>query len=76
MDTYKALPVAEQTQENLEKYCHYQCMCLTGPQECDPFSQLASNSERSTSMAALAAIYVGCYLIAWGILSCLSSKYE
>lgn len=43
---------------------------------CDPYSQLASGAERSTSMAALAGIYVGCYLIAWGILSCLSNKYE
>ena len=76
VDTYWALPKDEQNQENRDKYCYYECMCLTGPQECDPFSQLASNSERATSMAALAAIYVGCYLIAWGILSCLSNKYE
>ena len=56
-----------------ECYSKYPCWC-TG--DCTPLSQIAGNSERSTSMAALAAIYVGCYLIAWGILSCLSSKYE
>lgn len=48
-------------------------MCDT---QCDPYSQIAENSQRGTSMAALAAIYAGCYLIAWGILVCLSSKYE
>jgi len=68
--------VSEQTQANRDKYCYYECWCLTGPPACDPFSQIATNSERGTSMGALAAIYVGCYLIAWSILSCLSNKYE
>ena len=52
---------------------YYQCWPDGG---CDPFSQIADNSKQSTSMMALAIIYVGCYMIAWGILTCLSSKYE
>lgn len=68
-DTY-----AEQTAPN----CTYECWCE--PEDsidyCDPFSQISESSQRSTSMAALGAIYGGCYLIAWGILSCLSNKYE
>ena len=53
--------------------CHYPCWC-TGA--CDPFSQLADNSARGTSMMALAIIYFGCYMIAWAILSSLSNKHE
>ena len=58
--------------------CYYECWCL--PQDnigyCDPFSQISPHSERSTSMMALGIIYAVCYLVAWGILTCLSSKYE
>ena len=68
VDAYEADP----TQENLDN-CYYECWCLG---KCDPLSQIASNSHRSSSLGALAAIYVGCYMIAWAILSCLSSKYE
>ena len=52
---------------------YYPCWPEDG---CNPFSQIAENSKRSTSMMALAIIYVGCYMIAWAILTCLSSKYE
>lgn len=57
--------------------CYYQCWCeSTGQDGCSPFSQIAENSTRGTSMMALGLIYVGCYLIAWFILSRLSNKYE
>lgn len=54
-------------------FCTYDCWCMD---ECDPLSQIDANSKLSTSMIALGAIYFGCYMIAWGILTCLSSKYE
>ena len=76
VDEFWALPVQEQDEAHRKELCYYECWCMTGAQACDPFSQIAANSERSTSMAALAAIYAGCYLIAWGILTCLSNKYE
>ena len=68
-DTYE-----DQTAPN----CTYECWCLDpdSVDYCDPFSQISAKSQRSTSMAALGAIYGGCYMIAWGILSCLSNKYE
>lgn len=75
----KYLAIENPTPEDLEKYCQpYTCWCLspTDLAYCNPYSQIAENSERATSMAALAAIYVGCYLIAWMILNCLSNKYE
>merc|ERR1740123_1694780 len=53
--------------------CTYECWC-TG--KCAPFSQIAENSERSTSMMALGIIYAACYLMAWFILSRLSTKME
>jgi len=56
--------------------CTYECWCTTGPKSCDPFSQIAENSARGTSMMALGIIYVGCYMIAWAILACLSNKHE
>jgi len=55
--------------------CYYECWC-TLPQSCDPFSQIAENSQRWSSMMALGIIYAGCYMIAWIILARLSTKHE
>jgi hypothetical protein len=47
------------------------------PNSCQPFSQVGDSwPDGDWSIAMLAAIYVGCYLIAWGILIKLSSTYE
>jgi ABC-type multidrug transport system permease subunit len=53
--------------------CTYPCWCAN---TCDPLSQISADSNRWSSMMALALIYFGCYMIAWAILTCLSSKYE
>jgi len=53
--------------------CTYDCWCLG---TCSPLSQLDVHSHLWSSMLALGCIYIGCYLIAWGILTCLSNKYE
>jgi len=60
-------------------HCTYECWCpgcVPKAQACSPFSQLDENSNRWSSMMALAIIYASCYMIAWAILSCLSNKYE
>lgn len=56
--------------------CTYECWCTSGELACDPYSQIAENSSRGTSMMALGIIYAACYLIAWAILGCLSGKHE
>ena len=53
--------------------CTYTCWCRG---DCNPLSQIDQKSELGTSMMALGLIYFGCYMIAWLILTCLSSKYE
>jgi hypothetical protein len=57
----------------------YPCCFLptTDTQSCSPFSQVGDSWPDGTwSMFMLLFIYVGCYLIAWGILVRLSSTYE
>lgn len=73
-DSYESQVTAYRAGEIPLEDCYYQCWCAEDG--CEPLSQISSNSERSTSLAALGAIYVGCYMIAWAILSCLSNKYE
>lgn len=53
--------------------CEWPCWCAG---TCDPYVQLSSSAKLDTSMWALFAIYGVCYIVAWGILTCLSSKYE
>ena len=63
--------------------CTWECWCIAQQTEmpnkeasCDPFVQLSDTSKADTSMWALFLIYGVCYLTAWAILTCLSSKYE
>lgn len=58
--------------------CRYDCWGCGGVTKatCNPLSQISESSERWSSMLALGCIYFGCYMIAWMILGCLSSKYE
>ena len=53
--------------------CYWQCWCAD---VCDPYAQLTEGATLKGSLWALFGIYVGCYLTAWMILTCLSSKYE
>jgi hypothetical protein len=68
-------PYEYQAQPDYTGPCEWPCWCGTNL-SCDPYVQLAESSELNTSMWALFAIYAVCYLLAWAILTCLSSKYE
>jgi len=60
-----------------EQKAEYPCLEETEPaKRCDPYSQIAMNPGVEGNMYALLGIYIGCYLLAWAILTKLSSKYE
>lgn len=69
---YQALMLNEYNGEELE------CMDTSLPLEkqCSPLKTFASPEDLAVSVIALAAMYVGCYIIALWIMKCLSRKYE
>jgi len=52
------------------------CMHLSGFEKCDPLNAFASPQNLPESVGAMAAMYVGCNLVAWAIMHKLSKKYE
>jgi hypothetical protein len=53
-----------------------ECMHKTGPEHCDPLGDFNSPQTLGESIIALAAMFVGCYMISLFIMKMLSKKYE